>query len=64
MFKNNQNLEDHLKSLRNQDNLHKSFYENTLKFETEDLGGFQENSIKSKLYYKPKFGRINIRKKG
>ncbi|MFX1488351.1 MAG: hypothetical protein ACFFBI_04335 [Promethearchaeota archaeon] len=64
IFKNTQNLEDHLKNLKKQDILHKSFYENTLKFETEDLGAIQVDSDKANLDYKPKFGRINFRKKG
>jgi hypothetical protein len=64
IFKSLQNLEDHLKISKKQDNLHKSFYENTLNFSSEILRGSQENSNKAKLYYKPKFGRINIKRKG
>jgi len=63
LFKNPKNLNDHLKNMRNRDDLHHNFDKNKLNFELGYQEKNQENSDKYKLYNKPKFGKINIKKK-
>ncbi|MFX0083779.1 MAG: hypothetical protein ACFE94_18665 [Candidatus Hodarchaeota archaeon] len=63
LFNTLKNLNDHINNLKKQDNLHQNFVKNKLNFEL----GYQEESQvysdKYKSYYKPKFGKINIKKK-
>ena len=63
LFKNGINLKDHLKNSKINDNLHKVFFKNELIFEKEYREISQKNSDQIKMYNKPKFGRINIKKK-
>jgi len=63
LFKNPKDLNDHLNNLKNQDALHEDFNNNNLDIELEYRENNQENSDKYNVYYKPKFGKINIKKK-
>ncbi|MFX1426617.1 MAG: hypothetical protein ACFFBE_09200 [Promethearchaeota archaeon] len=63
LFKNLENLNDHIISLKNQDGLHQDFDRNNLNFELGYREKSQLSSDKYKLQYKPKFGKINIKKK-
>jgi len=60
LFKNLESLNDHLNNLKNQDALHENFNNNKL---TIEIGNQGKISDKYKVYYKPKFGKINIKKK-
>ena len=63
LFKSLKNLYDHLQNLGKLDLLHQAFYEDKMNFEIGDQEKNQEKLDKNKLYNKPKFGRINIKKK-
>ena len=63
LFKNEGNLKDHLKNLRKNDKLHNSFFENKLFFKDNYRKKGQINLDQIKMHYKPKFGRINVKKK-
>ena len=63
LFKSLENLNDHINNLKKQDGLHQDFDKNKLNFELGYREKSQANSDKYKLYYKPKFGKINIKKK-
>jgi len=63
LFKNLKNLNDHINNLKKRDSLHQGFDKNKLNFELGYREKSQENLDKYKLYYKPKFGKINIKKK-
>ncbi|MFX1376488.1 MAG: hypothetical protein ACFFA0_11815 [Promethearchaeota archaeon] len=63
LFKNQKNLNDHINNLKKQDKLHQNFDENTLNFGLGHREKNRENSNKEKLYFKPKFGRINVKRK-
>jgi hypothetical protein len=63
LFKDLKNLNDHINNMKNRDDIHQNFDKNKLNFELEYQEKNKENSDKYKLYYKPKFGRINIKKK-
>jgi hypothetical protein len=63
LFKNLESLNDHLTNLKHQDSLHEKFNNNTLNVEVGYRENSEKNSEKYKVYYKPKFGKINIKKK-
>ncbi|MFX1311319.1 MAG: hypothetical protein ACFFHD_01735 [Promethearchaeota archaeon] len=63
LFKNDISLKDHLKSSKNNDDFHKVFLKNKLIFEKDNRETIEKNSDQIKVYNKPKFGRINIRKR-
>ncbi|MFX1345370.1 MAG: hypothetical protein ACFFBC_06925 [Promethearchaeota archaeon] len=63
LFKNLKNLKDHINNMKYRDDLHENFDKNKLNFELGYQEKSQENSDKYKLYSKPKFGKINIKKK-
>ncbi|MFX1325308.1 MAG: hypothetical protein ACFE8N_10140 [Promethearchaeota archaeon] len=63
LFKNANNLTDHIKTLKAHDKLHYNFFENKLKFEIDFREKNQEDSHHVKPFQEPKFGRINIKKK-
>jgi len=57
LFKNENDLKEHLKQLKNRDELHKQFIKIVNNVKTENTGK------KSSIYARPKFGKINIRPK-
>jgi hypothetical protein len=63
LFKGLKNLNDHINDLKNRDDLHQDFDKNKLQFKPGYREKNQENSDKYKFYNKPKFGKINIKKK-
>jgi hypothetical protein len=63
LFKNLKDLNDHLKNLKNQDVLHENFNNNNMDIELGYRENSQKNSEKYNVYYKPNFGKINIKKK-
>jgi hypothetical protein len=63
LFKNLDNLNDHLNNLKDQDALHENFNKNNLDLEFGYQENHQQSSDKYNVYYKPKFGKINIKKK-
>ena len=63
LFKSDISLKDHLKNSKNNDVLHKAFLKNELIFEKENREISVKNSDQIKVYNKPKFGRINIKKR-
>ncbi|MFX1569797.1 MAG: C2H2-type zinc finger protein [Promethearchaeota archaeon] len=62
LFKNLNNLENHMENLKVIDIKHRIFFENQLSFEKKYNSFIQQNSGKSKLHEIPKFGKINIKK--
>ena len=63
LFKNAKNLNDHIRILKKSDNIHKSFFKNKLDFNKDYGEKGQGNSDKDEFYIKPRFGRINLKKK-
>jgi hypothetical protein len=62
MFKDLTNLKNHFKQKRKTDKVHRSFYNNQLKFK-EPLDYIKKKKPKKKKSeYKPQFGKINIKK--
>ena len=57
LFRTENDVIEHLKQIKKTDELHKNYFENDLSFESF----FQENN--QNLSIKPKFGRINLRKR-
>ncbi|UCD02270.1 MAG: hypothetical protein JSV23_04450 [Promethearchaeota archaeon] len=62
LFKNINNLEDHLENLKKRDIYHKLFIENRISFEDENKEYMQTDSERIRSYNKPKFGKISIKK--
>lgn len=63
LFKNNKDLNNHLETLKKDDKPHKTFFKNDFVFENGSWNTNQKKIDQIKLYEKPKFGRINIKKK-
>ncbi|MHA1914426.1 MAG: hypothetical protein ACW986_13200 [Promethearchaeota archaeon] len=63
LFKTAKNRDDHIKNLKNDDEIHKVFFENKVKFSKNYGKKGQDNLDKDNFYFKPRFGRINIKKK-
>jgi len=63
LFKNDKDLNNHLETLRKDDKPHKTFFKNKFIFQNDSWNSNQKNIDQIKLYDKPKFGRINIKKK-
>ena len=57
LFKNENDLKEHLKQLKNRDDLHGQFFKKDFIFKTEN------NKKKSNIYGKPMFGKINVKPK-
>lgn len=62
LFKNLDNLEDHLENLKKSDIYHKLFIENRISFEEENNEYMQKGSEQIRTYNKPKFGKINVKR--
>jgi len=62
LFKNLNNLENHMESLKKNDMNHRIFFENKLSFEKSYKSHIQQNLDTSKLNEIPKFGKINVKK--
>jgi uncharacterized C2H2 Zn-finger protein len=63
IFKNEDSLKNHLNQLRKIDTLHNSFIENKMVIEKDKLGNNYKKIKESEVYYRPIFGRVNIKKK-
>jgi len=63
LFKSDISLKDHLKGSKNNNDFHKAFLNNKLIFEKDHREISVKNSDQIKVYNKPKFGRINIKKR-
>ena len=62
LFKNTNDLENHLEILRKNDIYHKLFFENRISFENENKVNHQRDLDQRKSYDQPKFGKINVKK--
>ncbi len=63
LFKTVKNRDEHIKNLKNDDEVHKNFYENKIRFKRDYGEKEQGSKDRSDSYVKPRFGRINIKKK-
>jgi hypothetical protein len=63
LFKNQNDLDGHLKYLKRNDNQHKQFFNGDLLFIDEIRDKKLKESEKTKINTKPKFGAINIKKR-
>jgi len=57
LFKNEDDLREHLKQLKNRDEFHEQFFKNDFVVKTEN------KKKKSSIHGEPMFGKINIRPK-
>ncbi|TFG01825.1 MAG: hypothetical protein EU540_02790 [Promethearchaeota archaeon] len=62
-FKTTVDLDSHLNELRKLDPLHKQYFENRLIFKSRSLEEVFLKKNEKKSNFKPKFGRINIKKR-
>ncbi|MFX0057260.1 MAG: hypothetical protein ACFE85_05545 [Candidatus Hodarchaeota archaeon] len=62
LFKNEIILKDHLTQMKKNDLDHKAFAENQFLFEKERKKNLYSGLRKDETQYKPKFGKINIKK--
>lgn len=60
-FKNAPSLKNHIEDSKEIDIYHKLFINNKVLFEAEDKDNTKKNSVK--INNKPKFGKINVKKK-
>jgi endogenous inhibitor of DNA gyrase (YacG/DUF329 family) len=63
LFKSEKDLNNHLQALRKEENLHKQFFENKLIFENTHSEDIKKENRHNIFYNKPRFGRINIKKR-
>lgn len=64
LFKNENNMKDHLNQLRKTDFLHKTYFNDKMNIENDEREETYKKVNKSKPDYKPLFGQLNISKKG
>ncbi|MFW9945950.1 MAG: hypothetical protein ACFFDX_03885 [Candidatus Odinarchaeota archaeon] len=62
-FKDIKNLKDHLKQMKKNEEKHRLFFSNSMKFEGEFMEFKNEKYEQVNPKNKPKFGKINIKKK-
>lgn len=62
LFKNANNLDNHLENLKKNDIYHKLFFMNWISFKDDNKEKSQTNLDQIKTYVKPKFGKINKKK--
>ena len=62
-FKTTIDLDSHMKEIKKFDPLHKQFVENKLIFRSNSSEEVFSNKSENKSFFKPKFGRINIKKR-
>ncbi|MFX1308474.1 MAG: hypothetical protein ACFE9M_05665 [Promethearchaeota archaeon] len=63
LFKNAHSLDNHLEELKKNDIYHKLFFRNRISFEDHYKENIQGDMLQIKNYNKPKFGKINIKKR-
>ena len=63
LFRTEKNLKEHLKQLKKNDPLHNQYFKNKILIEENLQKKIHDNFDKFKIYYKSKFGTINIKRR-